>query len=85
VPTTDKTKNKTSTFFKSVIFSAATSTPNNQCFLPNNYVKKGIPTPTTTTQQTPKHNPNKKHNSKHKVQKASGAFLFNNNQRKEKT
>jgi hypothetical protein len=57
--------------------------PTTSGFLANNHVEKGFPTPTTTTQQTPNHKPNQKHNLKHKFQKALGAFLFNNNQRKE--
>jgi hypothetical protein len=79
--------NKLLTHFRLIyLFSFATSSPNNQYFLANNHVEKALPTPTTTTQQTPNCNANQKHNLKLNGQKASGAFLFNNNnQRKEKT
>jgi hypothetical protein len=60
--------------------------PNNRCFSPNNHVKKGLPTRTTTTKQTLNNNPNKKYNLNLNCQKVFGAFLFNcNNQREEKT
>jgi hypothetical protein len=62
----------------------ATSTPNNQCFLPNNHVEKALPTPTTTTKQTLNHLANKKFNLNLNCQKVSRAFFIQLQQPKKK-